>query len=416
MQKAKVKLLVFVPTFPVFTETFIERELAKLVARENLDVTVLALKNGTASITETLKPCVTYKELKLLTFFEVVTKSFLVYLAMLPKLAGAYKLLQDSTSVSPKSAFAKIFLLFRVCAFYAPLIKTFTPDFILVQFFSEMSTVAMLVAYFLNIPYAISAHARDVFEFGEYATSKVKTAKFISICNKKALESCILQSGVANPKNVILRYHGIDFAKYPETLFEPTKPLKLLTIARYTEKKGHRYLLEACNMLKAQGVDFTLELIGGGGELYAETKELVSQLGLTTQVHFVNDGKEISFEETLPYFKSAQIYVFPSIVSAAGDSDGIANVLVEAALFKLPVVATNAGSTTELIEHGVTGLVVAQKDPKALAEAIMQLATKPAVRESLATQNYLKAKKMFDLDKNIADLEKMIQSEVSLDK
>ena len=69
-------------------------------------------------------------------------------------------------------------------------------------------------------------------------------------------------------------------------------------------------------------------------------------------------------------FCSADVFVMPSIIHSTGERDGIPNVLVEAMLHRLPVVATNVAGLGEVVFDGETGLLVPQRDPQALATAI----------------------------------------------
>jgi glycosyltransferase involved in cell wall biosynthesis len=414
--REKVNLLVFVPTFPVVTETFIERELVKLAEMPKLHVTVLALAKGTGALDASLFGRVVYKKLGVVSFFPTFFSAIPLYINCFTRIGTAFALLGN-----PKVSFAKkVFTFLKAYFYYMPVFAKLQPDFILAQFLSAPSTITMLVAELLQLPYGVSAHARDVFEFAEYVSEKVKTATFITVCNKAAYEKCLRLSGMLSVgqfrmPNVILRYHGVDFAKYsvPGLLARSDSKLVLFNNGRLTEKKGQKYLIEACDILKKSGVDFKLTILAGGGELYTEVQDLITKLGLQAQIDIVNDGKGIPFEEAVGYYQSATIFVYPGVVTGAGDSDGIPNVLIEAALFKLPIIATNAGSTEELVENGNTGVIVPQRDPDSLAKAIIYLAQHKTMQETLAKNCYDKAKKLFNLDQNVSELEKLIVNGVS---
>ena len=83
---------------------------------------------------------------------------------------------------------------------------------------------------------------------------------------------------------------------------------------------------------------------------------------------------------------AADIAVVPSVVDRAGNVDGLPNSLLEALAAGLPVVATRVAGITDVVEDGVNGLLVPEKDPGALAAALRQLADSPEQRIRLATE------------------------------
>jgi len=172
------------------------------------------------------------------------------------------------------------------------------------------------------------------------------------------------QSEDLDKSNIYLFYHGVDIKNIYESVsgsdYRPEKPL-ILAVGRLVEKKGFKYLIEASKILKDRGLDFTVNIIGSG-PLYKDLLSQIEDLDLEENVKILGENKGLSNEDTLMYFKSANIFTFPSVETAEGDVDGIANVLLEAGIFKVPVVSTNAGSTGELIIDGDTGLVVPQEN------------------------------------------------------
>jgi glycosyltransferase involved in cell wall biosynthesis len=293
---------------------------------------------------------------------------------------------------------------------YAEKFLQFKPDFILAHFLSEPSTMIMHISGITGIPYGISAHAKDILVTSEYTRRKVRTSRFITICNKNAFISVLEQSRGLDVSNVNLAYHGVDVEKILEETankdFRTEKPL-ILANGRLVEKKGLEYLLEAAKELKEKGLDFELHIIGSG-PLYEKLMDQIDSLGLSNEVKIVGDNEGIPIDEVFLHYKAASIFAFPSIQTEEGDVDGIANVLFEAGIFKVPVVSTDAGSTGELIIDGVTGLVVPQRDPRALAEKIEELFRDESLRERLGEGLYNKVLENFNLDKNIVELENML--------
>ena len=88
--------------------------------------------------------------------------------------------------------------------------------------------------------------------------------------------------------------------------------------------------------------------------------------------------------------------------------DGVANVLLEAAAFKVPIVASDAGGTTEVVINNKTGLVVPQRDPEKLANAIQVLLQNKSLGYELAERAYTHVSNAFNLDENVEKIEKLL--------
>ena len=395
--ESRKKILVFVSRFPVLTETFIERELSKLVERNIVDLIVVALRRGDGSVSENLKDKVFYKREGLADipgFLVYFFRNFSKVPALFRELEGGF--------------LKKTFVLLKSIG-YAKYFSSFQPDLILAHFMSRQTTIALIASKVTGIPFAISAHARDVTVSSENVSQKIKNAKFVTVCNKNAFDYLMKLVG-GNPGNIFLSPHGIDFNKInPNVVGGVEKPNKtlILSVGRLAEKKGLKYLIEASKMLKDRGLEHLVYIIGPG-LLYGKLMEEVKGLGLEDYVKILGEGKGLSQEETLKYFKSADTFVFPSIQTEEGDVDGVANVLLEAAAFKLPIVATDAGSTGEIILDKETGIVVAQKDSKALADALENIIKDGGLGERLGLEVYSKVLENFDLSKNILKLEGLL--------
>ncbi|MFZ2664603.1 MAG: glycosyltransferase [Patescibacteria group bacterium] len=399
--KTKKKVLVFIPQFPVLTETFIERELSRLVERNNVDIVVVSLSKGEGSISSNLKDKVHYKRLGLLDI-----PSFLFFfIKNISKIKSLVNLIEGSF-------IKRLFLVLKSIG-YSRYFSSFKPDLIFSHFMSEPSTIAMVSSKVLNIPFAISAHAKDITVNANNVVKKAELSKFITICNKNALNVLINRVGEEKSANVYLSYHGVDVKKIikdvdlsGERLEKLDKPL-IVGVGRLVEKKGFRYLIEASKILKDKGFEFYVFIIGSG-PLYMKLEGQIKELGLVGYVNILGENKGLPNIKTLRYLSIANIFVFPSIQTKEGDVDGIANVLLEAGAFKLPIVSTNAGSTLELIKDKETGLVVPQGDSVALAGSIEQLLKDKDTCVRLGQGAYIKVIEDFDLDKNVEKLELLL--------
>jgi len=409
----KKRILVFIPEFSVLTETFIERELAKLAERGSIDLTVFSLARGKGVISEVLKNKVVYDRISIRDIFI----SFPYIFSNLPRLRKIFldskkslERLEDNGHDNTKISSLKLFYLFFKSILYSLKFSEHKPDFILAHFLSSPSTIVMYASEILQAPYGISAHAKDIMVTGEFIREKVQTSKFITICNKNAYEYVLEKAKGLNTSNIFLKYHGIDVPEIIERFenrdFKPEKPL-ILAIGRLVEKKGLVYLIESADILKSRGLDFEVAIIGSG-PLYENLIEEINSRGLQDKVKIIGENMGLSNEETLLYLKSARLFAFPSIETGEGDVDGVANVLMEAGAFKVPVVSTDAGGVGEIILDGNTGLVVEQRDSVALAEKIEYLLKNEEESKRLGENLHNKVLEKFDLNTNIIELENLL--------
>ncbi len=394
----KKKVLFFIPTFPVLTETFIEKEVLKLVERGNIDIEVLSMDGDRDKLNENLKDIVYYKRLNFLNIIPVpifIFKNFKKFLYVFKKLKN------KNTSV-----ITLLYKIIKSCG-YALIIKKHEPDLILAHFLSEPSTIGLISSIMLNIPFVISAHARDVTVSAEYVREKIEHSKFILVCNKNARDKIIsLNYNVENEK-VILQYHGVEVKKLQEVKAKEREdkniPL-IVSIGRLVEKKGHEYLIEASSILKKRGINHLIYIIGPG-PLYDNLNKKIESLDISSSVEILGEGKGLPFSDAISILKSADLCVFSGIKTEEGDEDGIPNVIVEAAAMNIPIVASDAGSVSELVTNEDTGILVRSRDAYMLADAIERQIFNRKEAEIMSSNAYKKVSMILDMDKNIIELE-----------
>ena len=145
-----------------------------------------------------------------------------------------------------------------------------------------------------------------------------------------------------------------------------------VTVARLVPQKGIDVLIRALAQTSGAAQDWTLTLVGDRPER-AALEQQVQQAGLEEKVHFLGFRSDPQ-----TFLLKAGVFVLPSRF------EGMPNALLEAMAMGLAVVVTDASpGPLEVVEDGVSGLVVPSDDPFALAEALDRLAVDPALRESL---------------------------------
>jgi glycosyltransferase involved in cell wall biosynthesis len=162
--------------------------------------------------------------------------------------------------------------------------------------------------------------------------------------------------------------------------------VNVLTVARLASVKGHAVLLDALAALTARGVDVELTWIGDGPER-AALERRAKQLRVAHRVRMLG---AVGQDDIRAEYERADVFCLPSF------AEGLPVVLLEAMAMELPVVATQVMAVPELVEHGVSGLLVAPARPDLLADALELLIDAPDERASMGATG--RAKVLADHD------------------
>lgn len=151
----------------------------------------------------------------------------------------------------------------------------------------------------------------------------------------------------------------------------------ILCVAKYTPNKGLKTLITAFSRVAPAHPDLYLTLVGASTPYIDELRALVQDLDIADRVTFFEDVEHANLPS---FYLNARMLVLPSF------REGAPLVLLEAALCKLPVIATRVGGIPELIKHDQSGLLFPSGDDNALTEALERVLDDEAVAQRLATQ------------------------------
>ena len=275
------------------------------------------------------------------------------------------------------------------------------------HFSHDPTTVAFYGSRLTGITYSFSAHAKDIYiQAREVLREKILHARFVVTCteyNRNYLQE------VGGPDAFVLKcYHGVDlkFFSLPATakVRPPARP-QILSIGRFVPKKGFSVLLQALQALRKKGYAFDCTIIGNG-PLQGRLRTQISELALDRYVTLL---PPLSQTELIDYYRSADIFALPCEVQRNGDRDGIPNVIVEAMAMGVPVVSTAISGIPEVIDHGMTGLLVPERNPRALAEAMATLLDGPEKAKELGLAGRKKVEHDFDAPRNIEEIHTALQ-------
>jgi glycosyltransferase involved in cell wall biosynthesis len=177
-------------------------------------------------------------------------------------------------------------------------------------------------------------------------------------------------------------------------------------VGRFVEKKGFEYLIEACALLQKKGRTFRCKVLGTG-ELETSLRALIRERGLESTVAMLGPCPQ---NEMTKHVHDAAALAAPCVVGQDGNRDGLPTVLLEAMALGTPCVSTDVTGVPEAVQDGITGLIVPQRDPAALATAIERLLDEPALRVQLAQRARALVEAEFDIHMNAARLRKTLFS------
>jgi len=402
------KVLIAVPTFSNLSETFILREVESLNKSKDLDINVVSLKKGKATVSDELNPKVIYIKIKpkdVLSSLGFFLKNFKSVL----KTGNSY------FSCSDQPFFYKIYIFLKgiVCAYK---LKEFSFSHIHIHFMSEFSSIFGVSCMILNKKFSISGHAKDIYLDITDPLFKAKYSKFISVCNTKAFLKLIELSGGKGRKNIVLAFHGInpELFEFKKRKMSFNKKINVLCDARFTEKKGLEYLSQAViSLIKDYNFDLELTLVGlavtESQKIYLEQiKKLFKDSEIYNRLHIPNNGDGLQQKDVVKEYDSADVFIYSGINADDGDVDGIPNSLLQAAFNGLPIITTQAGSISDLFNEK-NSYIINQRDVLDIIDKFNEM----VIDKNLTKKIELMHKNVvesFDEEKNTKYLEKLIVS------
>jgi len=275
-------------------------------------------------------------------------------------------------------------------------------DHVHAHFANQTADCAAIVGLVAGIPFSFTAHAYDIYSRAwrlrndtlkwklRHATRALAVSNFGADVMRR-----LLPANAAG--RVATAYVGIplELFRWVEPRRE-TSPVRLLCVARLTEKKGVDVLLEACAILARRGVGFRCEIIGDG-PLREALEARHARLGLGRNVVF---RRGIPQEDVAMALGVCDVFVMPCRQEASGDMDGIPTVFMEAMATGRPVVSCPVSGVPELVRPDETGILVPIDDPDAVADGVERLVRDPDLRLRLGAAGRALVERQHDQARN----------------
>jgi len=271
------------------------------------------------------------------------------------------------------------------------------PDIMHVHWPFPHAFMAYFAAFFCKIPVVLNFHGAELLLIKKKKWIKPILKLFIKKANLIFANSSFTAKKI---KEIFNR--EVEISPYGTTLGVCAKrdksasqsKFKVLFVGRHIERKGIEYLIKAAAMLDSAKFEIR---IAGQGNLTEKLKEQATKDALE-QVVFL--GK-LSTEDLENEYKNADCFILPAIIDSKGDTEGLGVVLIEAAQYGLPIIASDVGGIPDVVIDKKTGLLIPEKNPDAIVKAIKELSENENLRKSLVLGAYEHIEQNFSWEKII---------------
>ncbi len=295
--------------------------------------------------------------------------------------------------------------------YFAYYIKKSDVDFVFATWAHYPATMAYVIHVLTGKRFAFSAHAgADIYRFPVLLKEKIEKADFVTTCVAANKDFLVSLCGEEYAAKIHVNYHGVNLSKFSPDLDKvrfQNDEVNLLSVGNLHAPKGFIYVIRAMRILLDSGFDkpFNYTIVGTGYEqenLDAEIKKL----GLENNVKFI---PEVSQVELIDIYNNTDLFVMPSILHESGGRDGVPNVLVEAMALGVPSIGSNVSGLPEAIKEKETGMLVEQRNPGQIAEAVLFLSKDPQLSQQISRNAIEFVSKTFNKETNFEELYKIMK-------
>jgi glycosyltransferase involved in cell wall biosynthesis len=233
------------------------------------------------------------------------------------------------------------------------------------------ANIAMFASILSGLTYSLALLA-PLEEFGPNQEQKWKYASFAIVVSEKLRN--VVKDKLANflPKQVAVATMGVNLAETkrhsPYIQWEADRPCRIYTCGRLDPIKGHKYLIETVELLRQRGFDVRLQIAGedeqGGSGYRRDLERIIQEKSLSEYIELLGS---VSEERNRQGIEEAHIFALASL------SEGISVAVMEAMAMEMPVIVTDVGGNSELVDDGVDAILVQPEKPEEMADVIMKV-------------------------------------------
>ena len=280
------------------------------------------------------------------------------------------------------------------------IIKEFRPDIIHAHYATSYGLLGTLSGFH---PFILSVWGSDVFSFPKKSFIHKTILKYnLKKADKILSTSYIMEqeTKLYTDKDIEVTPFGIDMQQFKPTytkekLFKKDD-IVIGTVKTLEEKYGIEYLIRAFKIISDKYKKLPLKLlIVGGGSLEYSLKKLTQELNIEDKTTFTGN---VAFLDVPKYHNMLSV----SVSVSNSESFGVA--IIEASSCAKPVIVSNVGGLPEVVDNGVTGIVVNPRDPEDTAKAIKKLILDKRLSKRMGNNGRDRVNKLYNWKNNVKQM------------
>ena len=196
---------------------------------------------------------------------------------------------------------------------------------------------------------------------------------------------------------IVVHGSGLDCSKFAfkPRYFPSDGKVKIATTGRLVKKKGIEYGIRAVAKLAKTYPHLEYNIIGDG-ELKVKFEQIIAELNISHIVKLLGWKQQ---KEIVEILDTCHIFMAPSVTASDGNQDAPVNTLKEAMAMGLPVIATRHGGIPELVQNGISGFLVPERDADAIATKLEFLIEHSELWETMGSAGRKQVEAKYDMNK-----------------
>jgi colanic acid/amylovoran biosynthesis glycosyltransferase len=260
---------------------------------------------------------------------------------------------------------------------------------------ADAANIALFAFLLTGIPYSMTLHGPTLEGYGPNQAQKWQYSRFALVVSAKLARHTEQVLAGYLPPLVEVAPMGVNLDDIkrdrPYQPWTKGEPCRIFACGRLNPVKGHKDLLASIKILRDRGIDARLEIAGedeqGGSGYHQALDQIVAEKGLTDAVTLLGAVSEKRIRQGL---EDAHLFALASL------NEGVPVAVMEAMAMSTPIVVTDVGGTSELVESDVDGLLVSPECPEMMADAIERVLNNPDLALQLSQRSRPKVMENFN--------------------